>query len=137
MAIEVLVVDDSAVMRKVIEKTIKICGLQNTHLHEATNGREGLDILENNRVDLLLIDINMPVMDGMRMLQEVRKREHTKELPVLIVSAESNESRIEEIERRGAVFIHKPFTPEKLRGEMLNVIEKKKYSPSSFYEGGQ
>ena len=66
----------------------------------------------------------MPVMDGMKMLEKVRKRNKTEELPVLIVSAESNKSRIEEIEEFGAVFIHKPFTPEKLKGKMLNLINQ-------------
>lgn len=125
MSFKILVVDDCAVMRKVIEKTIHICGLDSSSIFEASNGKEGLSILDKNQIDLLLIDINMPVMDGMKMLREVGERGYMMDLPVLIVSAESNEERIEEINRQGAVFIHKPFTPEKLRGKLLDLIEKR------------
>ncbi|SHG15381.1 two-component system, chemotaxis family, response regulator CheY [Fodinibius roseus] len=121
MAINILVVDDSAVMRKMIIKTIRLCGLDVNQIYEAENGREGLLVLDRGEVDFLFIDINMPVMDGMEMLSRVRQQEATKKLPVLIVSTESNKGRIEEIDRQGAGFVHKPFTPENLRKKMLDI----------------
>lgn len=121
MAINILVVDDSAVMRKMIIKTIHLCGLDVNQIYEAENGREGLLVLDRGEVDFLFIDINMPVMDGMEMLSRVRQQKATKKLPVLIVSTESNKGRIEEIDRQGAVFVHKPFTPERLREKMLAI----------------
>lgn len=123
MAIEILVVDDSAVMRKMIIKTINLCGLDIANIFEADNGKEGLKVLQNEKVDLLFADINMPVMDGVEMLNEVRQQEGINDLPVLIISTESNKERIEDIVRQGAGFVHKPFTPEKLRDKMLGVIE--------------
>lgn len=124
MAIDILVVDDSAVMRKMIKKTIRLCGLDVDHIHEAGNGKEGLQVLEREEVDFLFIDINMPVMNGMEMLNRVRQHKKTENIPVLIVSTESNEGRIEEIDRKGAGFVHKPFTPENLKEKMLAIIAK-------------
>lgn len=121
----ILIVEDNLVIRKVIEKTIHICGLDDGSIFEADNGKEGLTIMSKNQIDLMLIDINMPIMDGMQMLREVRKKEHAKDIPILIVSAESNQERIEEINHLGAEFIHKPFTPEMLRGKLLDLIEKR------------
>jgi two-component system chemotaxis response regulator CheY len=126
MAINILVVDDSAVMRKIIQRTINLCGLDIGDLFEAGNGNEGLAELKKHLIDLLFIDINMPEMNGMEMLAEVRKYNKTKDLPVLIVSTESNKGRIDEIEHQGAAFIHKPFTPEALREKILHVVQKNK-----------
>ena len=123
MAIDILVVDDSAIMRKMIIKTIRLCGLGVDRIHEAENGKEGLQVLEKEGVDVLFIDINMPVMNGMEMLNSIRQQETTESLPVLIVSTESNKGRIEEIDQKGAGFVHKPFTPESLRKKVLDIID--------------
>jgi two-component system chemotaxis response regulator CheY len=122
--VNILIVEDNIVIRKVIEKTIHICGIVGGSIFEASNGKEGLSIMDKKQIDLMLIDINMPVMDGMQMLKKVREKQQAKDLPILIVSAESNEERIEEINRLGAEFIHKPFTPEMLRGRLLEIINK-------------
>lgn len=114
MSINVLVVDDSLVMRKVIEKAFDIYGYGDSKIFEAGNGIEGLKVLDEQKIDLLLVDINMPIMDGEQMLKEVEKRRDQKKFPVLIISAESNQERIDELRKYSAVFIHKPFTPEKL-----------------------
>ena len=127
MTINILVVDDSAVMRSMIIKTIKLCGIGIGEIYEAANGREGLEVLKNEWLDLLFVDVNMPVMDGMEMLDRIRENPDTKDLPVLIVSTESNKDRIKIIDRQNAGFVHKPFTPEVLRGkilEMLGVLEQ-------------
>lgn len=121
---KILVVDDSAVMRKMIIKTINLCGLDVTDIFEAGNGEEGLDVLRKRKIDLLFADVNMPVMDGLQMLSEVRKREVIKNLPVLIVSTESHKERILEIERQDAGFVHKPFTPEILREKILETVNR-------------
>lgn len=124
MALNVLIVEDSPIMRKVIERTFNICGFGKTTIFEAVNGKEGLSILEEQKVDILLIDINMPVMDGLKMLKEVRGREKLKGIPALVVSAESNDKRIKEVTEYGATFIHKPFTPEKLKDEILHLSKR-------------
>jgi two-component system chemotaxis response regulator CheY len=122
MAVNILVVDDSAVMRSMIKKTIKSSGVEIGEIYEAANGQEGLDVLEDNWLDILFIDVNMPVMDGMEMLDRVRKKEETADIPILIVSTESNHERIEIIQNKNAGFVHKPFTPEILRERILEAL---------------
>ncbi|SMO67486.1 response regulator [Gracilimonas mengyeensis] len=122
MPINILVVDDSAVMRSMIKKTIHRSNVDVGDIYEASNGQEGLDILDQNWLDLLFIDVNMPIMDGMEMLDIIRNTPDTRDLPVLIVSTESNKQRIEWINEHNAGFVHKPFTPEKLREKILSVL---------------
>lgn len=123
MPIEILVVDDSMVMRSMIKKTINLCGLDIGNIYEAGDGKEGLDMLKEQAIDLLFIDVNMPVMDGMEMLDRLRSNDETADLPILIVSTESHEGRIEKINQQNAGFVHKPFTPEMLRGKILEMME--------------
>lgn len=122
MAVNILVVDDSAVMRSMIKKTIHSSGVEIGEIYEAANGQEGLDLLEDNWLDILFIDVNMPVMDGMEMLDRVRKKSETRDIPILIVSTESNNERIEMINKQNAGFVHKPFTPEILRERILEAL---------------
>jgi two-component system chemotaxis response regulator CheY len=115
MKLNVLIVDDSAVMRGVILRTLRLSGFPLGEVHQAANGREGLDVLEEHWVDLALVDVNMPVMNGERFLEELRGNPLTAGLAVVVVSTESSSTRIERIEAHGAAFVHKPFTPEQLR----------------------
>jgi two-component system, chemotaxis family, chemotaxis protein CheY len=115
MSLSVLVVDDSAVMRSMIIKTLRLSGVPVSEIHEAANGQEGLQALDDHWIDLALVDINMPVMTGDEMIDKVRNSPETKDLPVIIVSTESSESRIEMLRAQGAGFVHKPFSPEILR----------------------
>jgi two-component system chemotaxis response regulator CheY len=125
MAINILVVDDSAVMRSMIKKTIMRCGLDIGEVYEASNGKDGLNIIDSHWCDLLFIDVNMPIMDGMVMLEKIRQNTETRDLPVLIISTESNEQRIEIINQYDAGFVHKPFTPEKLKEQVLQLLDFK------------
>lgn len=122
MAINILVVDDSAVMRSMIKRTIFNTGIEVAEIHEAGNGAEGLEIVDQNWLDLLFIDVNMPIMDGMEMLERIRENPETKNMPVLIVSTESNTERIQLIDKHDAGFVHKPFTPELLREKIFSVL---------------
>ena len=122
MAINILVVDDSAVIRSMIKKTIPNSGVEVEQIYEAGNGQEGLDVLAKEWLDILFIDVNMPVMDGMEMLERVRNNPEYVDLPILIVSTESNPERIQIIQKMNAGFVHKPFTPEVLRERILEAL---------------
>lgn len=115
MALNVLVVDDSAVMRKMIVRTLRLSGLPLGEVYEAGNGREGLEVLGAHWVDLALVDINMPVMNGEEMIDRIRQNPEMADLSVIVVSTDSSETRIEMLQKKGAGFVHKPFTPEGLR----------------------
>jgi two-component system chemotaxis response regulator CheY len=119
MEFNVLVVDDSSVMRAMIIRTLKMSGIPLGDLHEAENGARALEVLGANWVDLALVDINMPVMNGEELIDRVRDNPEFRDLAVIVVSTESSETRIEKVQRQGARFVHKPFTPEILREEVL------------------
>lgn len=121
MAFNVLVVDDSLVMRAIVIKTLRLSGLPLGEIHEAANGEEGLQVVERNRIDLALIDINMPIMDGEEMIDRVRQNPETADLPVIVVSTESSETRIEMLLKKDVEFVHKPFTPENLRKTIISI----------------
>ncbi|MFQ6099048.1 MAG: response regulator, partial [Armatimonadota bacterium] len=79
------------------------------------NGQEGLDAIDRQRIDLVLADINMPVMNGEEMIERMRASPRSSHIPVIVISTEGSRTRIERLEQRGASFVHKPFTPETLR----------------------
>jgi two-component system, chemotaxis family, chemotaxis protein CheY len=115
MSLNVLVVDDSACMRAMIVKTLRMTGLPLGEVHEAANGQEGLAALREHWLDLVLVDINMPVMNGEEMLEQMRADTELRDLPVIVVSTEGSQTRIERLEQKGARFIHKPFAAETVR----------------------
>ncbi len=115
MAVNVLVVDDSKVMRKMLIKSISMTNLPLGEIHQAENGREALTQLESSNIDLVLADINMPVMDGEEMIDAIREVPALKELPIVVISAEGSQTRIDNLHSKGTRFIRKPFTPEKIR----------------------
>ncbi|MBM4278951.1 MAG: response regulator [Deltaproteobacteria bacterium] len=122
MALNILLVDDSSVMRAIIIKTLRLSQLPLGEIHEASNGQEALKVLDGNWIDLALVDINMPVMNGEEMINKLRQNPATADLPVIIVSTESSETRKEELIQKGAGFVHKPFTPETLRDAVLRTL---------------
>ena len=122
MSFNILVVDDSAVMRAMIIRTLKLSGLALGEIHEAANGEKALAAVREHWIDLILADLNMPVMGGEEMMARLKADEATRDVRVVVVSSESGEERIREIERRAAGFIHKPFTPEGIRAKITEVM---------------
>ncbi|MHC4715584.1 MAG: response regulator [Planctomycetota bacterium] len=121
MALNVLVVDDSTVARMMILKTLRLCGIPLGEVHEAANGQEGLEALDTHWVDLMFMDINMPVMDGEEMIQRVRSIPEMQDLPIVVVSTEGSKTRIDRLLAHRVKFIHKPFTPE-IVGQVVQQI---------------
>lgn len=122
MVINVLVVDDSSVMRAMILKTMRMSGLPLGTIHQAGNGKEGLDILQQNWIDLVVVDINMPVMNGEEMIDYMRGNPETRDISVIVISTEGSNTRIERLLNKGAAFIHKPFTPENIRDTVRELM---------------
>ena len=122
MALNILIVDDSAVMRDIIKKTLSMTDVPIGTIYEAENGEEGLKRIEEEWIDLALVDIHMPVMTGEEMIKRLRENPETEDMAVIVVSSESDTARIELIEKEGAKFIHKPFTPESLSSTVANML---------------
>lgn len=123
MAINVLIVDDSKIMRTMILKTLQMTGIPLGEIFQAGNGREGLEALERNWIDLAIVDINMPVMNGEEMIDHMRGNPEMQDMPVVVVSTEGSETRIARLEEKGVVFVHKPFEAETIRDTILDLLK--------------
>ena len=123
MAFNILIVDDSRSMRSVIKKVISMSGFKVDQCFEAENGREALDLLSLQWVDIILSDINMPVMSGFEMLEALRKDRLLESVPVVVISTEGREERMRDAFELGAKgFIKKPFLPEDIKRMLYEVI---------------
>lgn len=119
----VLIVDDSSVMRKIVERALRQAGLELTRVLEAGSGRDGLDALRGERVDLIVSDINMPVMDGLEFLRQVQSQSLAPGVPVVMITTESGEDHVREALAAGAQgYIRKPFTPDQVRERVLPLL---------------
>ena len=123
-----LIVDDSAVMRKVLERALEESGLGVKEVIEATNGQEALDILrsqqgEDDALQLILCDINMPVMDGLMFLERARQEGLAADVPVVIITTEGAERQVLRAIAAGARgYICKPFTGEQVRSRIQPLL---------------
>jgi two-component system chemotaxis response regulator CheY len=118
MAFNVLIVDDSAVMRAMIARVVRLSGVPLGELTRRRRRRRARGHREH-WIDLVLLDVNMPVMDGEEMLRRLRAAPETAALPVIVVSTEGSEARRHALEALGVSFIRKPFKPEELRALIL------------------
>ncbi len=122
MAFNVMIVDDSSSMRAVIKKTIKMSGFDVGVYLEAGDGVEALATLERHWVDLVLADINMPNMNGLQLLEAIKKDELYAGVEVVMVTTEGSRRRVEQAQSLGAAgYIKKPFTPQDVK-ETLNRV---------------
>jgi len=116
MAKTLMIVDDSATMRKIIMRTVRMADLKFDRTEEAGNGAEALEKLSASPVDIVLCDVNMPEMGGPEMVKKVREMDSCKDTKIVMVSTESSQELIDSVIADGANgFINKPFTPEKFR----------------------
>lgn len=123
MAYNVLIVDDSASMRKIIRKTLSLSGFQVGTCVEAANGKEALEILPQHPVDLVLSDINMPEMNGVEFLWQLRQDARWKHLPVVMITTETSEAIVKEAIELGARgYLRKPFRPEQIRSCLSEIM---------------
>ncbi|MFC1552574.1 response regulator [Candidatus Latescibacterota bacterium] len=123
MVLNILIVDDSEVMRKVIRRIMSLSGFELGVVMEAEHGEEALSVLNDNWIDVVISDINMPVMNGIELLKKMKETESMASTPVIVVSTEGRSERIEEIMNLGAAgFITKPFNPEDIRGVISEAL---------------
>ena len=114
--LKILIVDDSAVMRKIIERALRQAGLDLGEVREAGNGAEALVEVQKGSLDMTLSDINMPVMDGLEFLKTLPTIPAAKGVPVIMITTEGSEARVFEALSAGAKgYLRKPFTPEQVK----------------------
>ncbi len=115
MNCNVLIVDDSPILRMAIKKVVRLAGVDDERIFEAGNGKEALAALESDWIDLILLDLNMPVMNGEEFVAELRQHPTLSDAAVVVVSTEANRERLDRMRDLGVLeTLHKPFEPEDL-----------------------
>ena len=121
--VRTLIVDDSSVMRKIVARSLRQAGLDPLTVHEAGSGTEGLEVLKVQQVDLILSDINMPSMDGLEFLRQIRAQNLADGTPVVMITTESSEEHVKQAILAGAQgYIRKPFTAEQVKERVLPLL---------------
>jgi two-component system, chemotaxis family, chemotaxis protein CheY len=127
--VRALIVDDSAVMRKVIERTLRQAGLAFLEVLQASNGEEALQLLRDDdaaerRLNIILTDMNMPVMDGLRFLEQKRYENLAAGVPVVIITTEGSQSLVLGAIAAGAKgYICKPFTADQIKQRVVPLLQ--------------
>jgi two-component system chemotaxis response regulator CheY len=114
--LKILIVDDSAVMRKIVERALRQAGLDIGEVLEASNGAEALVEVQKGSLDIIRSDINMPVMDGLEFLKSLATLDAAKGVPVVMITTEGSEARVVEARTAGAKgYLRKPFAPDQAK----------------------
>jgi two-component system, chemotaxis family, chemotaxis protein CheY len=138
MAYNILIVDDSIPMRAVIKKIIKASGFDVGECFEASNGREALKVLNEEWLDLVLTDYNMPDMNGLELVEEMKRDEALASMPVVMVTTEGSKERVEEFMAKGIIgYIKKPFTPEQIKQKLIEIMGETKDEKQPFGNGDE
>jgi two-component system chemotaxis response regulator CheY len=126
MSIRALIVDDSSVMRKIVDRSLRQAGIEIAQLFEAGNGAEALGVVQENKVDLILCDINMPVMDGLEFIKQLAAVDNAKGVPVVMITTEGSEAHVVQALACGARgYIRKPFTADQVKEHVIPILAGK------------
>ena len=126
MAYNILIVDDSKIVRTVIQRAVELSGAEVGTIFQAANGQEALDKLGAEWIDIVFADINMPVMDGVKMVEEMARRGLAQDIPVVIVSSDRSEIRMQQLKEHGVrEYLNKPFTPESIRDILVTCLKER------------
>jgi two-component system, chemotaxis family, chemotaxis protein CheY len=124
MESNILVVDDSAAIRKILQRVLRQTGMAIQTIHEAGDGEEALALLQSNKVDLILTDINMPKMDGLALLAALKRSAEWANVPVVMITTEGGETKVAEAVKLGAAgYVRKPFTADQIKEKLAGILE--------------
>ena len=124
MESDVLVVDDSAAIRKILTRVLRQTGMAIQTIHEAGDGQEALTLMAQHRIDLVLSDINMPKMDGLQLLASLKTSPQWRNIPVVMITTEGGETKVAEAVRLGAAgYVRKPFTADQIKEKLVGILE--------------
>jgi len=124
MAFDILIVDDSAAIRKILQRVLRQTDLPIGEVHEAGDGVEALAALDRHKVGLILSDINMPNMDGLQLLSRIREIESLRRVPIIMITTEGGQGKVMEAVQLGAAgYVRKPFTAEQIKDKLATLIQ--------------
>ena len=119
-----MVVDDSAAIRKILQRVLRQTGVAIRAIHEAGDGQEALELLKSQPVDLVLTDINMPKMDGIQLLAAIKGSAKWRSIPVVMITTEGGETKVGEAVKLGAAgYVRKPFTADQIKEKLVGILE--------------
>lgn len=125
MGYNVLIVDDSLIIRSMVARTLRMSGLDLGEIYFAADGQQGLELLETHAVDIVFADINMPVMNGVQLVYAMAEQGMLEQVPVVIISSERNKQRKEYLKDLGVTaYLNKPFMPEDFRATVEQLLLK-------------
>lgn len=117
--LDILIVDDSAAIRKILQRVLRQTDIPIGNVFEAGDGKEALETLKTQPVGLILSDINMPNMNGLELLSAVKANEAWKNLPVVMVSTEGSQAKVlEAVELGAAGYVRKPFNADQIKEKL-------------------
>jgi two-component system, chemotaxis family, chemotaxis protein CheY len=121
--LDVLIVDDSAAIRKILQRVLRQTDIAVGTVYEAADGAEALETLRKQKVGLVLSDINMPNMDGLEFLTHLRAEPAWQKLPVVMVSTEGTHAKVlEAVERGASGYVRKPFTADQIKEKLIGLL---------------
>ncbi|MGD1072396.1 MAG: response regulator [Bryobacteraceae bacterium] len=121
--LDVLIVDDSAAIRKILQRVLRQTDLPLGEIHEAGDGIQAVDILKNRSFGLILSDINMPIMDGLQLLARIKEMEHLRNVPVVMITTEGGQGKVMEAVQLGAAgYVRKPFTADQIKEKLRGIL---------------
>jgi two-component system, chemotaxis family, chemotaxis protein CheY len=121
--LDVLIVDDSAAIRKILQRVLRQTDLQIGEVKEAGDGTEAVEILRNRTFGLILSDINMPQMDGLQLLARIKEMEHLRNVPVVMITTEGGQGKVMEAVQLGAAgYVRKPFTADQIKEKLVGIV---------------
>lgn len=123
MPLDVLIVDDSAAIRKILQRVLRQADVPMGEVYEAGDGFEALELMKTQKVDLILSDINMPNMDGLQLLSELKSNDAWKNVPFVMITTEGSQNKVVEAVNLGAAgYVRKPFTAEQIKDKLAAVL---------------
>jgi two-component system, chemotaxis family, chemotaxis protein CheY len=123
MALDVLIVDDSAAIRKILQRVLAQTDISLGTILEAGDGLEAIERLKANHVSLVLSDINMPNMDGIELLAKMRENEDWKSIPVVMITTEGSQQKVlEAVDLGAAGYVRKPFTADQIKEKLVGLV---------------
>ena len=123
MAVDVLIVDDSAAIRKILHRVLMQAEVPLGQVFEAGDGLQALEVLKTQSVNLILSDINMPNMDGIQLLGQIKANAAWRNMPVIMITTEGSQAKVMEAVQLGAAgYVRKPFTAEQIKEKLVGLI---------------
>ncbi len=121
--LDVLIVDDSAAIRKILQRVLRQTDLPLGEIHEAGDGTEAVEVLRTRSFGLILSDINMPQMDGLQLLAKIKEMHHLQNVPVLMITTEGGQGKVMEAVQLGATgYVRKPFTADQIKEKLVGIV---------------